>query len=258
MLATRLGMFAIHLLAAIGALLSFGAVPASAQTPAGPAAACVLPPRPDTLWALAQCCERSLAGDVGCRVYDKTNGYVIIKDNSARKPRSYLIIPTSRVTGIEDRLVDRPPVVDFWQYGWAQSRTYPGYPEIDTGMAINSEQGRTQNQLHIHISCVRPEVRTALEQAAIDFFPAKPALLRLPPHDNLYRALKVTSLGGAQSPFLVFQTDPEVREHMGDQSIAVVASSLPGQFFVVDNRSDAGRPGHAEELLDQTCASSSK
>ena len=27
------------------------------------------------------------------------------------------------------------------------------------GMALNSAAGRTQNQLHIHLNCVRPEMR---------------------------------------------------------------------------------------------------
>lgn len=257
MLGARLAIIACAFLMAV-AVLGARDVPALAQTAADPAASCVLPPRPDTLWALAQCCERSLTGDVGCRVYDKTNDYVIIKDNSVRKPQSYLIIPTSRVTGIEDGLVNRPPVVDFWQYGWAQSRTYPGYPTADTGMAINSEQGRTQNQLHIHISCVRPDVKTALDQAPIGFFPAQPITLRLPPHDNLYRATKVTGLTGEQSPFLVFQSDPQVRDHMGKQSIAVVGSSVADQYFVLDTQSGDGKSGHAEELLEQTCKSASR
>lgn len=241
-----------------GLMLLYGDHRAAAQTPSDPAATCVLPPRPDTLWALAQCCERSLSSDVGCRVYDKKDDYVIIKDNSVRKPRSYLIIPTKRVTGIEDGLITQAPVVDFWQYGWARSRTYPGYPPADTAMAINSAHSRSQNQLHIHISCVRPAVRKALDQVEIGFFPAKPVTLKLPPHDNLYRATKVTSLSGEQSPFLVFQGDPAIRDHMADQSIAVVGSSTAGQYFVLDTQVDGGNPAHAEELLDQTCESSSK
>lgn len=244
--------------AMLAGLVLHGGHPAGAQPAVAPAAACVLPPRPDTLWALAQCCERSLTGDVGCRVYDKKDDYVIIKDNSVRKPQSYLIIPTKRVTGIEDGLITQAPVVDFWQYGWAQSRTYPGYPPADTAMAINSAHSRTQNQLHIHISCVRPAVRKALDQAEIGVFPAKPVTLRLPPHDNLYRAVKLTSLSGEQSPFLVFQADPAVRDHMADQSIAVVGSSIAGQYFALDTQVDGANPAHAEELLDQTCQSSSK
>jgi CDP-diacylglycerol pyrophosphatase len=247
----------------VGALLAglvslCGAHPISAQTAADPAATCVLPPRPDTLWALAQCCERSLTGDVGCRVYDKKDDYVIIKDNSVRKPQSYLIIPTRRVTGIEDGAITQAPVVDFWQYGWAQSRTYPGYPPADTAMAINSARSRSQNQLHIHISCVRPAVRKALDQAEIGFFPAKPVTLRLPPHDHLYRAIKVTGLSGEQSPFLVFQADPAIKDNMADQSIAVVESSIAGQYVVLDTQVDGGNPGHAEELLDQTCQSATR
>lgn len=241
-----------------GLLLLCGGHPAMAQATPDPAAACVLPPRPDTLWALAQCCERSLTADVGCRVYDKKDQYVIIKDNSARKPQSYLIIPTKRVTGIEDRLITQTPVVDFWRFGWAQSRTYPGYPLTDTAMAINSAHSRTQNQLHIHISCVRPAVRAALDKAEIGVFPAKPVTLRLPPHDNLYRAVKVTSLFGEQSPFLVFQADPAVRDNMADQSLAVVGSSIAGQYFVLDTQVDGSNPAHAEELLEQTCQSASK
>lgn len=238
-----------------GSVVMSGDHPATAQTATDPATTCVLPPRPDTLWALAQCCERSLTGDVGCRAYDRKDEYVIIKDNSVRKPQSYLIIPTKRVTGIEDGLIARAPVVDFWQYGWAQSRTYPGYSPADTAMAINPAHSRTQNQLHIHISCVRPAVRQALDQAQIGFFPAKPVTLRLPPHDHLYRAIKVTSLSGEQSPFLVFQADPAVRDHMADQSIAVVGSATPGQYFVLDTRVDRGNTAHAEELLEQTCQS---
>lgn len=240
-----------------GLVLLCAGHPAAAQKAADPAA-CVLPPRPDTLWALAQCCERSLASDVGCRAYDKKDQYVIIKDNSVRKPQSYLIIPTKRVTGIEDSLIAQPPVLEFWQYGWAQSRTYPGYPPADTAMAINSAHSRTQNQLHIHISCVRPAVRTALDQAEIDFFPAKPVTLRLPPHDNLYRAIRVTGLSGEQSPFVVFQDDPGVKDHMADQSIAVVGSATAGQYFVLDTRVDGGNTAHAEELLDQTCQSATR
>ncbi|MFO1162121.1 MAG: CDP-diacylglycerol diphosphatase [Reyranellaceae bacterium] len=237
----------ILLAASIGLLCTISGVVAAR------ADQCVVPPAPNALWALAQCCMRSLANDVGCRVYDKADDYIILKDNAVRKPRSYMIIPTIRVTGIEDRLVARPPTVDFWQYGWAQSRTYPGYPMADTGLAINSQHGRTENQLHIHISCVRPDVKQALDHAAIELFPAQPVTLRLPPHDHLYRAVKVSSLAGKQSPFLVFQTDRQVKDDMGRQSIAVVGSRVANEYFVLDTSRGDGNPGVAEELLDQTC-----
>ena len=46
-------------------------------------------------------------------------------------------------------------------------RCCPTAPPADRGLAINSEAGRAQNLLHIHISCVLPEVRDALADAAI-------------------------------------------------------------------------------------------
>jgi CDP-diacylglycerol pyrophosphatase len=75
----------------------------------------------------------------------------------------------------------------------------------------------------------------------------------LPPHDHLYRAVRVSSLAGKQSPFLVFQADRQVKDDMGRQSIAVVGSRVANEYFVLDTSRSDGNPGVAEELLDQTC-----
>lgn len=39
-------------------------------------------------------------------------------------------------------------------------------PDNAVSLAINSRSGRTQNHFHIHISCLRPDVRAQLDKDA--------------------------------------------------------------------------------------------
>src|SRR5215469_16609265 len=89
-----------------------------------PAAACRVAPPPNSLWSLARCCAQDLSSDSYCRYHSKTDGFIILKDNSPAKPDAYLIIPTTRVTGIEDRQIFAPPVANFWAFGWQQAQIH--------------------------------------------------------------------------------------------------------------------------------------
>jgi CDP-diacylglycerol pyrophosphatase len=55
---------------------------------------------------------------------------------------AYLLMPSIKVTGIEDPLVSKAPVVEFWDYAWSQSRKFPGKQAASTALAINSVHGR--------------------------------------------------------------------------------------------------------------------
>ena len=213
----------------------------------------ILPKPPDTLLKLAECCAASVQSNPSCRAADPKEGYVILKDNSPRKPQSYLILPTAKVTGIEDPLVLSMPALDLWQRGFAVSATYPGRPPADTALAINSAYARTQNQLHIHISCVRPDVRDKLLTTPVPAYPDKPVALPLPPNQHVYQAVRVSGLGGPLSPFHVIQDDPAARADMAAESIAVMGSAMANEYFVLSTRRDDRNPGSAEELLDQSC-----
>jgi CDP-diacylglycerol pyrophosphatase len=232
--------------------------PAIAQSsgPEAGAAACIVAPRPDSLWSLAQCCSRNLHSNRGCRAYDAADKYIILKDNSPAKPAAYLIIPTIRVPGIEDKQIFSPPVVDFWEYGWQQAQLLVSKPAANIGLAINSKLGRTQNQLHIHIACVLPAVaRTLASQAAIGTDPATATTLALAPANHVYRVIKVNKLAGADSPFTLVSAMPDAAAHMADQSIAVIGSPTPDTYFVLDTWANGANPAFAEELLDQNCGS---
>jgi CDP-diacylglycerol pyrophosphatase len=237
---------------AIGASATSPATPSQAQ----PVAACAVSAPPNSLRSLAECCAKNLQSNSSCRYYSRTDGFIIIKDNSRVKPDSYLIIPTAKVTGIEDRRIFAPPVADFWAYGWQQAKIYLDKPAVATGLAINSRFGRTQDQLHIHISCVRRDVARALAENApkIGGDPAKPDEIALGPHANLYRVITATKLTNP-SPFDLVAAMPGAGSDMKDQSIAVIGSAKPNLYYVTDTYHHGSNPGAAEELLDQSCRS---
>jgi CDP-diacylglycerol pyrophosphatase len=226
---------------------------ATTQAPMQAQACLALPKPPDTLLKLAECCAARLDSNPGCRLYDQSNQYVIIKDNARDKPQAYLIVPTIKVTGIEDPLVLSRPVVDFWQYGWARSATYPGRPPSDTALAINSADGRSQNQLHIHIACVRRDVKDIVLAGNVPSYPGRAITVRLPPQQHVYRVVRVDGLGASLSPFLLIHDTAAGRMNMANQSIAVVGSSRAGEYYLLSTSYSADNPAFAEELLDQSC-----
>ena len=149
-------------------------------------------PDPNGLLHAMQACLGE-PGKPDCTAVDRARGFVIIKDDDPAKPRAWLIVPDREVTGIESPAVFRPPVADFWRYGWeAGAALLPGEPAADRALAINSQAGRSQNLLHIHISCVLPEVRDALAGAAIGPEWAARPFLRF--GDDVYNVRKVAAL----------------------------------------------------------------
>jgi CDP-diacylglycerol pyrophosphatase len=246
----------VRYLAAVGLAISV-LVPSLPMAARAQPAACVIAGPPDSLWSLAQCCASDLHGNPSCRSYDRNGDFIILKDNSPSKPAAYLIIPATRITGIEDPRIFVPPVADLWAHGWQAAELFVQRPAVDTGLAINSEFGRTQNQLHIHISCLRHDVVQGLAENAdrIGDDPAKPVAIALGPQHHVYRVIRVTSLT-TRSPFAVAAAMPRARDDMAAQSIAVAGSKTPDAYFVLDTAHGRDNPGTAEELLDQSCRAS--
>jgi CDP-diacylglycerol pyrophosphatase len=116
--------------------------------------------------------------------------------------------------------------------------------------------GRTQNQLHIHLSCVRSDVKERLiADPKIKTYPAKPVRLKLPPMGHTYKVVKVRGLSGADSPFAIVHQLIGTKGQMGSQSIAVIGTDQSDVYYVVFTTYDRSTKNlaHAAELLDQTC-----
>jgi CDP-diacylglycerol pyrophosphatase len=213
---------------------------------------CALPtatgPRSDGLYRAMRTCLAEGTAAPGCTVVDPTRGFVVLKDDSPEKPVAWLIVPSTDVTGIEDPAVFRAPVAEFWRIGWEIGRGLVPAPREGQGLAINSQAGRTQNLLHIHISCVAPDVAAALAEADVGSAWAEKPFLTLAGQD--FNARTVDRLD--PSPFLLLRDLPGAAEDMGGQSLAVIGRRGGGYFLVTD-ATGPGVPAETEALLDESC-----
>ncbi len=104
------------------------------------------------------CAEVSLAPDADA-------GHALLKD--LRGPLQFLLIPTRRSPGIDDPRLLAPGAPPYWAQAWharhwLDERNGRPLPREDVVLAINSAWARSQDQLHIHISCIRPDLKAFL------------------------------------------------------------------------------------------------
>ena len=90
--------------------------------------------------------------------------YAVLKDQSGAT--QVLVIPTTRVTGIESPALLDPAAPNYWADAWqarhdVEQFAHREIPREDIALAVNSGYARSQDQLHIHVDCIRPDVRDA-------------------------------------------------------------------------------------------------
>ncbi|WP_345827531.1 CDP-diacylglycerol diphosphatase [Erwinia sp. HDF1-3R] len=102
-----------------------------------------------------------------CSLVDEHDGYVIYKGDSDKY--QYLLLPTKQITGIEDEqlLADNQP--NYIYLSWeardlVAEKTDRKVREQDISLTVNSLNTRSQDQLHVHISCLAQPVREALDR----------------------------------------------------------------------------------------------
>ena len=131
-------------------------------------------------------------------------------------------------------------------------------PLSEVALAVNSRVGRSQDQLHIHVDCLKPSVRVALRQHASAFM-AGWTPLKFSLEGARYYGLKVgASEAEGFNPFESLARLPGARQDLRGTSLAVVsapANDSGGGFYVLAYR---GRRSPVEELLDARCSPASR
>ena len=194
-----------------------------------------------------------------CASVDLQGGYVLFKDRNG--PLQYLLMPTYRINGTESPLLLNPQTPNFFWQAWQNrqvmsERRGSAVPDSAVSLTINSRTGRTQNHFHIHISCLRSDVRQKLDEevAAIGtrWMPL-PERLR----GNVYLARRATEAELAQkSPFLMLAEEvPEARDHMGRYALGMVQQN-DGSFVLLATERDllTLNRASAEEIQDHQCS----
>jgi len=195
-----------------------------------------------------------------CAAVDLTQGvergYAVIKDPFG--PTQYLLVPTRRITGIEDAALLAPDAVDYFAAAW-NARSFIGkavgreLPDDALSLAVNSPLARSQNQLHIHIDCIRADVRSALVRDGAKIS-ERWSLLDTLLGGHRFQAIRVmgTTLAG-HNPFkLLAEGVPGARADMGQHTLVVAGMSFAGQQagFIILADGVAG----GSRLQDHSCA----
>jgi CDP-diacylglycerol pyrophosphatase len=204
----------------------------------------------------APCAKVDLEGGV-------ERGYAVLKD--IRGATQFLLIPTARVVGIESPSLLAPDAPNYFAAAW-RARSFVekalgrALPRDAIGLAINSTRARSQNQLHIHIDCIRADVRQTLraERATIG---ARWTPLGAPLGGNRYQAMRVMgqTLDGHEPFKLLADGIPGARAEMGAHTLVVVGMVFDGGepgFVILDDHVDLVHGDFADgaQLEDHACA----
>jgi CDP-diacylglycerol pyrophosphatase len=225
---------------------------------------------PDALWKIVhdRCvpnAERS-GQPAPCALVDLQDGtdrgYAVLKDLVG--VAQFLLIPTARLGGIESPELLASGAPNYWEAAW-QARSYVEdkvqrrLQRDAIGLAINSASGRTQAQLHIHVDCLRADVRAFLRAHEEEIGPGW-TLPSFRLNDHPYRAMRIDGeLRGADPFKLLADGIPGARESMGSETLVMVGASFADGregFYLLADRVDllAGDRASGEELLDHDCA----
>ncbi len=188
-----------------------------------------------------------------CLKFDRPHGFAVLR--APGDITRIIVVPTRKIAGVESPLLLRENAQNLWLEAWRHRGAVTAAADRplawdDIGMAVNSQEQRTQDQLHIHVDCIFPQLKRALEAHP----PSENhwSELDLRPWADRYRVKRLGANGLDRNIFRMIADEiPGARTHMGDHSVAVIGfGSGPGEGFVV---MDNGDGGHAEELLDHRC-----
>jgi len=195
---------------------------------------------------------------------DPSQGWALMKDR--RGVLQYLLLPTARITGIESPALLDPRTPNFFAQAWRSRHLLDRLhgqplPRDAVSLALNPIPRRSQDQLHIHISCVRPELhaRLAAAQSEItpDWTPLQGGWLR---HAWHVRRVDADTLDGINPVTDVVAHVPGAADDMRIVGISVVGMTFnngkPG-FVLMATRYDARdrSSGSAEhDVQDHDCA----
>ena len=192
-----------------------------------------------------------------CVKVDLQSGFVVIR--APFDETQLLIVPTTPIPGIESPMLLHSDLPHFWSFAWneryrVEAAAGSRLASDDIGLAVNSQPGRTQDQLHIHVDCIDPRLRRALADKP-NAISARWSMLDLRPWASNYRVKSVAADELEQNLFRTVADEiPGAETQMALQSIAVIGlpdgNSEKQRIAILVN--SEGRM--AEELLDHTCS----
>jgi len=214
---------------------------------------------PDALWKIVH--EKCVVATAPCVKVNAGEHYALLKDQ--RGVAQHLLIPTDKITGIESPalLLSSTPnfLADAWKERAAVDAKLPhALPRDAVSLAVNAENARSQNQLHIHIDCLSTDAHAALAKVA-DTIGTDWAPLPIEIAGHHFQAMRFEGEDfGNYNPFLALaKTLKDPQTEMSARNLVVVGATFshgPG-FIVLSDIAPPAVIGHAggEDVQDHSC-----
>ena len=177
----------------------------------------------------------------------------------------FLVMPTAKITGIEDPALLAPDAANYFAIAWTAKRYVEGrlghsLDRTQVSVAVNSIYGRSQDQLHLHVDCLDASVGATLGAAGASH-DGRWASVQLKGHGYRVRWLDDAALQTTNPFMLLAASLPDARRSMAAWTLALVGARGSGGaqgFYLLADRANlaAGDRGSAEELQDHACRSS--
>ncbi|MGP1956326.1 MAG: CDP-diacylglycerol diphosphatase [Arsenophonus sp. NC-PE1-MAG3] len=198
----------------------------------------------DKLWQTInqQCIPEFKNGNLHqpCIKVDQKNLYVIFKD--MKGPLHNLLLPLDKISGIESPILQQKNTKNYFILAWQnralfiKSASKP-INEKFLSLAINSKYGRSQDQLHIHLACLKPEVYQIIKEnedtITTSWQPLKDKI-----NNHQYMAIKVPAFYiNKISPFIYLEKYAvEQDSDISYYGLAMMPSTQKNEFILLTTR----------------------
>lgn len=221
------------------------------------------------LWAVVRSCvlaKASLGTPFPCLEVSPPRpgepGFAVIRAPS--HTTHIIVTPTDRISGIESPLLLQPEAGAYWRAALAARRLVveasSGRASLDAvGLALNSERTRSQDQLHIHAECVRPEILQAIRAQSGEIGPAWRLLAHAVDRERLFARTVTAATLASDNLFAILAEIPGIRGDLSHVTTLVVAAGggggEPERFHVI---AGSARSRTIEVYLDESCRAVSR
>lgn len=210
----------------------------------------------DALWNIVH--NKCVVATKPCTVVNTAEHYALLKD--LRGVAQHLLIPTDKITGIESPALLDPKTPNFFNDAWKEQAAVNAklphpLPRDEISLAVNAQNARSQNQLHIHIDCLSVESHQALLNVADQLGTTwQPLPVEIAGHHFKAEKIEGETLGN-YNPFLeLAKTLKDPSTEMRKQNLVVVGAKFatgPG-FIVLTDEATPLQGG--EDVQDHSCA----
>jgi len=173
-----------------------------------------------------------------------------------------LAIPTHPVSGLEDPAVLGADEPNYFAGAWRAQGLFPMRlhavaPPEAIAVVVDSREARDQDQLHLIVDCLNPEVTESLARQASEIS-AQWAKMSVPLKGRTYwaRRVEAASEDNVWPIRLLVDELPGAKDALADWSLALVQpASLKGSgFLLLADRAEGEQGGRPRDLLDASCA----